>query len=135
MAAGVDMANVLGVDARTEAVRRAKKARFKPDAIRAERAMAGIARPAGPAGPDQAAGGGGPGQTQQTMGIDARAEAARRSKKALFFPEAMAQERRMSEALAAAPPTDQDRSLMPDVFAFRRVQTPKGEFGYIRIWT
>ena len=132
---GADMAKVLGVDARTEAVRRAKKTLFQPEAMRAERAMANIARTAGLAGPDGAGRGGSPGRAPQTMGTDARAEAARRTRKALFFPEAMAQERRMTDALAGVSAADQGQSLMPDVFMFRRVQTPNGEFGYIRIWT
>jgi hypothetical protein len=72
------------------------------------------------------------------VGVDFQTESVRRSKKALFFPEAMVMEQQMDAAVkaaAAAPPALPNVSLMPDVFAFKTVPHPKGPLGYIRIYT
>ena len=83
------------------------------------------------------------------LGYDALTETARRVKKALFAPKAVEAEKRMS-ALSADPPAADDKagardliaklrlgknSTMPDVFSFRTIETPDGQFGYIRVWT
>lgn len=78
------------------------------------------------------------------LGFDALTETARRVKKTLFAPDAMEAEQRISAliasgALAAEPEAHQpvlnQTSTMPDVFSFKTVHTPSGDFGYIRIWT
>jgi C-terminal processing protease CtpA/Prc len=66
----------------------------------------------------------------RSLGIDAKTEAVRRAKKALFAPQAMARERRRAAAEDLT-----TSSTMPDVFSFRSVKTKPGTFGYIRIWT
>lgn len=77
------------------------------------------------------------------LGYDALTETARRVKKTLFARKAVQAEKRMA-ALSAAGADLTDRtvtrdlkknSIMPDVFAFRAVDTPYGKFGYVRIWT
>jgi hypothetical protein len=137
-AAGADVAPLLGVDGRTEAVRRARKALFDPVAVQTEQRMAAAALNAGlptvaPNAPRP--GGAGP---AACVGIDVQTESVRRSKKALFFPDAMSMERQMDAAVkaaaAAAPPLP-NVSLMPDVFAFKTVQVPAGVFGYVRVYT
>lgn len=74
-------------------------------------------------------------------GIDRITEAARRSRKQIFAPEAVVIEQRMAElwdtsggAGAGAVDTDRD-SRLPDNFSFRSVKTSHGEFGYVRIWS
>jgi hypothetical protein len=67
-------------------------------------------------------------------GIDTKTEIARRVKKTLYAPDAMAEEVRL--ATPGAKPTDPNtQSLLPDVFSFRTVDTNSGKFGYVRIWT
>ena len=69
----------------------------------------------------------------RSLGIDAKTEAVRRAKKTLFAAKAMAAEQ---EAVRGADDIDlSTTSSMPDVFAFRAVETGTGTFGYIRIWT
>jgi hypothetical protein len=69
----------------------------------------------------------------RSLGIDAKTEAVRRAKKTLFAAKAMAAE---EQAVRGADEIDLDTtSSMPDVFAFRTVETAGGTFGYIRIWT
>ena len=69
----------------------------------------------------------------RSLGIDAKTEAVRRAKKTLFAAKAMAAEQ---EAVRGADDIDlSTTSSMPDVFAFRAVETGSGTFGYIRIWT
>ena len=143
----------LGVDVCTEAVRRAKKALFFPEKMDAERRMVETASPGGPQareatpsarGPDSPAEEDKEPDPRSVLGLDTQTEAVRRGKKALFFPEKMDAERRMVETAleggravspADADPGPPDRSLMPDVFEFRRVSGPRGELGYIRIYT
>ena len=82
---------------------------------------------------------------QAAIGIDVQTEVARRIKKALFVPKAMALEKEMAKyqleraaAAAGGPELEPDigaASLMPDVFVFRTVHTQHGRFGYIRIYT
>ena len=79
----------------------------------------------------------------RSLGIDAKTEAVRRAKKTLFAARAMQDEQQVSEAMkggleAAEQAPDVDlttTSTMPDVFAFRPVETASGRFGLIRIWT
>ncbi|MCC7161021.1 MAG: peptidase S41 [Anaerolineae bacterium] len=95
------------------------------------------------------------------LGYDALTETARRVKKTLFAPKALETEQRMSalndmrvssdmRQTNTAPAASQQpkgaderaaarelkkHSTLPDIFAFRTVETPHGEFGYIRLWT
>lgn len=85
------------------------------------------------------------GEAARMLGIDARSDLERRTRKKLFAPEAIAVERRV----AADPLTAQASggavgssdidytkvSTMPRVFEFREVKTKHGHFGYIRIRT
>ena len=66
----------------------------------------------------------------RALGVDARAEQARRAKKLLFAPAAVAAER-----AAAADEVPEGESTMPDVLSFKTVTTPDGDFGYVRIWS
>jgi C-terminal processing protease CtpA/Prc len=69
----------------------------------------------------------------RSLGIDAKTEAVRRAKKTLFAAKAMAAE---LEAVRGAADVDlSTTSSMPDVFAFRAVETARGTLGYVRIWT
>lgn len=69
----------------------------------------------------------------RNLGIDAKTEAVRRAKKTLFAARAMEAEQ---QAARGAEDVDLDTtSSMPDVFAFREVETSSGTFGYVRIWT
>jgi hypothetical protein len=68
----------------------------------------------------------------RALGYDASTEARRRAKKVLFNPAAMEAE---AAALGADAPGDNTTSSMPDVFSFKTVTTPSGDFGYLRIWT
>jgi Peptidase family S41 len=79
---------------------------------------------------------GGRGRARASLGLDLRTELARRAKKALFNPQAMATERAVVGSPKGRPAVNlADTSTMPDVFAFRTVSTPGGTCGYIRIWT
>jgi hypothetical protein len=76
------------------------------------------------------------GAAASRLGLDLRTEIARRAKKRLFNPDAMATERAALGVTRAVPAVNLgDTSTMPDVFAFRTVTTPEEAFGYIRIWT
>lgn len=138
-AVGAEIATVLGVDAVTEAVRRAKKALFDPQGLQTEQQMAAVAATAGlPITlPTSQLGGGGGGQqnVQQVLGVDTKTEVVRRSKKALFYPEAMEMERQMAAASGETAASGANVSLMPDVFAFKQVPGSQGNLGYIRIFT
>jgi len=83
-------------------------------------------------GPDDGGGGGG---MARALGLDLRTELARRAKKMLFNPSAMAKEHAALEAKRGAGVNLADTSTMPDVFSFKTVATPGGPKGYIRIWT
>jgi hypothetical protein len=137
-AAGPQMACFMGLDARTESVRRARKALFHPEGIRSEQHMATVAFQAGlyQIAPN-VSGSVVPAVTASHVGMDFQTSAVRRSKKALFFPDAIAMEQQMDAAVksAAAPPDQPSISLMPDIFAFKAIQHPGGPFGYIRIYT
>jgi hypothetical protein len=91
--------------------------------------------------PDPGPGGGGDdgsAKTRRALALDLRTELARRAKKMLFNPRAMAVERDMKRGRRAkgAPAVNlADTSTMPDVFAFRTVAGTGGPYGYIRIWT
>jgi hypothetical protein len=78
------------------------------------------------------------------LGLDAKAELERQARKLLFAPEAVEIDRRVQQqtdpilggGLDIAAPVDFSIvSKLPDVFAFRTVRTPSGQFGYIRIHT
>lgn len=81
--------------------------------------------------------------TAYGLGYDALTEIARRVKKTLFARKAVETEKRMAALTAGGADLTsrtvsrdlKKTSLMPDVFAFRTVETPHGKFGYIRIWT
>lgn len=81
------------------------------------------------------------------LGVDMRAELERRVRKLLFEPEsvqfdAAVQSKRSggakltaADAAAAGAPDLSKVSELPDVFAFRKVKTTSGTFGYVRIYT
>ena len=69
------------------------------------------------------------------LGVDTKTEVVRRSKKALFYPEAMEMERQMAAVSGATAAAGPNVSLMPDVFAFKQVPGPQGNLGYVRIFT
>ncbi len=156
-----ETARVLGVDVQTEEVRRARKSLFDPGAVDREVVMAAAATQAGlpiaqAASPGPSAAQLGPSAAQLGAAppsgfesFDIKTEAVRRSRKALFYPEALELERRMAAAVAAAGGGPggfeglggpegggpSHVSLIPDVFSFRQVQGPQGPLGYIRIAT
>jgi hypothetical protein len=78
------------------------------------------------------------------LGLDAKAELERQARKLLFSPEAVEIALRVKQQTdpdlgggpgAAAPVDFTAVSKMPDVFTFRTVKTPSGQFGYVRIHT
>jgi hypothetical protein len=78
------------------------------------------------------------------LGLDAKAELERQARRLLFAPDAVRIARQVEqqtapirgEARKAADAVDFSVvSKLPDVFTFRRVTTPSGPFGYIRIHT
>ena len=72
----------------------------------------------------------------RALGINAKGEAVRRAKKALFARAAMeAEDRAGSFAAGTAAAAADTTTSLPDVLSFRSVETPSGAFGYIRIWT
>ena len=79
---------------------------------------------------------------QSAQGVDLLTELTNRSRKILFAREAMEAERKAEDLRSkgdVAPDTDTeilgDVSTMPDVFQFKTVDTPSGQFGYVRIRT
>jgi len=81
--------------------------------------------------------------TARALGIDAQTEAIQRAKKILFAPTAMEAEKQVAalRGHGASEPAGAglgsgmaDVSTLPNVFSFRTVHTPHGDFGYIRIW-
>jgi C-terminal processing protease CtpA/Prc len=84
------------------------------------------------------------GDLAMVLGLDAKAELERQARKLLFAPEAVDIARRVHEQtdplLAGGPgsasPVDfATVSKLPDVFSFRTVRTPSGQFAYVRIHT
>src|SRR5215217_5123861 len=79
----------------------------------------------------------------QSLGIDVQTEGIRRTRKMLFRPEAIDLERQVTAAFeskgglepgeAIPDPAMADISTFPDKLQFRTVNTPHGDFGYIRI--
>jgi len=78
------------------------------------------------------------------LGLDAKAELERQVRKLLYAPEAVEIAQRVKQQIdpvlgggidIAVPVNFAVVSKMPDVFAFRRVTTPSGQFGYVRIHT
>jgi hypothetical protein len=78
------------------------------------------------------------------LGLDASAELERQARKLLFAPEAVAIVRQVKQQTdpvlsggpdAAGPVDFTAISKMPDVFTFRTINTPSGQFGYVRIHT
>lgn len=113
----VGLAHVLGVDALSEAMRRAKKTLFVPQEITKETRMTAAASDVGLMP-----------ETRGSAGADARPQAGTRPGTALFAAglDAMA---------IQAEPDAAHTSLMPDLLAFRRIERPGGALGYIRIWS
>ncbi len=139
--------NALGLDARTEAVRRAKKALFYPQKMEVERQMCPVthARPSAGGDDESECQEQGPSRTpvpaySSVLGVDAQTESVRQAKNSLESHRetpggptlAAASEPIQAAAVDAAP---SDVSVMPDVFDFKRVSGPQGELGYIRIYT
>lgn len=84
------------------------------------------------------------GELAFVLGLDAKAELERHTRKLLFAPEAVEVARQVQQqvepalgsSLNAGSPVDFTTvSKMPDVFSFRTVQTPSGKFGYLRVHT
>lgn len=90
------------------------------------------------------------GEQGQVMGIDAKSDLERRTRKKLFAPEAIAVEKAVASrrdtaqnivtaveiiANAVTRLNFKTVSKMPRVFSFRKVKTKHGTFGYIRIET
>ena len=79
----------------------------------------------------------------RALGIDIQTERIRRARKMLFAPEDMELERQVTETFeargglepgeAVPDPGMANVSTFPDKLQFRKVSTPHGEFGYIRI--
>jgi hypothetical protein len=139
-AAGALTAWFIGVDARVEEVRRARKALFHPERVATEQRMAAVAVQSGllELAPN-AVRTGSSSPAASHIGLDYQTESVRRSKKALFFPEEIAREQKMAAAVKAAaafaPAALANVSLMPDPFDFKTLQHENGPFGYIRIST
>ncbi|UCH97096.1 MAG: peptidase S41, partial [Candidatus Aminicenantes bacterium] len=80
-------------------------------------------------------------RVQCALGIDIETEEVRRMKKAIFSKKAMKIEKTMAKyhpqykGKQDKAPDLGNTSLLPDIFAFRTVNTSHGEFGYIRIYT
>ena len=71
-----------------------------------------------------------------SQGIDFETYMIQQTKKALFAPDAMkAQQRIASGEISVAEPLKGLGTSMPTVFFARKVETPSGSFGYIRIRT
>jgi hypothetical protein len=130
-----DAARVMGFDAATEAVRRAKKSLFFLEAMGKERNMARIMVAAQDPAARRAA------ADSHVLGYDVKGEALRRTKAGMRFPDMAAAQRCVADAASAAstetpagegPDTT---SLLPDFFSFKKVPTPSGVFGYIRIYS
>lgn len=88
------------------------------------------------------------GEAARLLGIDAKSDLERRTRKKLFAPEAIAVERKVAaDPLTAQAATSHVAtgsasgidyttvSMIPRVFEFRKVKTKHGRFGYIRIRT
>jgi Peptidase family S41 len=80
------------------------------------------------------------------LGLDAKTELERQARKLLFAPEAVDIAQRVQQQTEpllesgagpelAAPVDFTKVSKLPDVFSFRTVKTPSGQFGYVRIHT
>jgi hypothetical protein len=77
----------------------------------------------------------------RAMGMDFLTETVRRTKLSLFSPRIAEKARSLVRArnYGAAPAADgggnDSASSMPDIISFRKVDTPSGKFGYIRIYS
>lgn len=126
----------VAISYRTSAKSRAREIRFNWEVLALDPTLEGV-------DPLSATG-----AAARLLGIDAKSDLERRTRKKLFAPEAIAVERRV----AADPATAQAAtgtvftgstgdidytkvSTMPRVFEFRKVKTQYGRFGYIRIRT
>ena len=138
----------IGIDARTEDVRRAKKLLFSPGKMDAERRMADPAaraqvrelsaqqRQRGLSPFPHAA----PGPpAPSVLGVDTQTESVRLAKKDLYAQEGEAAglglEKSEDAEIVAFSSAAVDESIMPDVFEFQRVPGPRGKVGYVRIYT
>jgi cytosine/adenosine deaminase-related metal-dependent hydrolase/C-terminal processing protease CtpA/Prc len=70
------------------------------------------------------------------LGFDLQTDAIHEVKKVLYAPKAVRDELKIAEArvASAVPPEGMD-TIMPTVFRPKEVETQKGKFGYIRIFT
>lgn len=88
------------------------------------------------AAPSSGAAGGGSDEARRRFAIDPAREATRRTKKLLFAPQVWEADnlpraaRPRLPADAATVPT-----TLPDVLACKKVKTPSGEFGLLRLWS
>jgi peptidase S41-like protein len=147
-----EAARVMGFDAQTEAVRRARKSIFDRAAMDREQRMAQVVATAGaPAG---LAGATGAAPASESSGVasgvfsnDARAEEFRKGRRTVLFPAHKSAQEGVNAAAAAATAGSpavvgapagegsETTSLLPDFFSFRPVPTARGVFGYIRIYS
>lgn len=139
--AGGDVARLMGFDARTEAVRRARKYLFFPEQIGMEHRMAqALASTGASTSPGTPTTGVAPTAISEVLGYDVKGEALRHVKTAMRFSDIASAQRnlRMAQTAAeAATPAEgpQSTSLFPEFFSFRTVTTPSGVFGYVRIFS
>ncbi len=71
-----------------------------------------------------------------SQGIDIEADIVQRTRKMLFAPKVIAEERKHHKISKHKAGSGQSlTSTMPGVFSAKNVSTPSGEFGYIRIFT
>ena len=138
-----EAARVMGFDAQTEAVHRAKKFLFVPDEIVKEQHMAQVmARATAPGSASAETAYAGTAHEAHRLGYDVQREALRQVRAAMRFPDMAAARQELAQVATTAgrthatgAPDPQTTSLLPDFFAFRPVTTPSGVFGYIRIYS
>jgi hypothetical protein len=115
----------VGIDARAESARRARKMLFAPKEKADEERVALGGGEASYGAP-----------TAENSGIDRRGEALRRGKKAMFAPDAMRTEGAVATRAVSPLAVPEDVSTMPDNFAFRTVEADnRHRFGYVRIFS
>jgi hypothetical protein len=150
LAVAGEAARFMGFDAETEAVRRARKSIFDPVAMDREHRMAQIVattRAAGAEGPPPVAGAAADPASTRAFSYDARSDALRNTRRGVLFPAHSTAAAGVQAAVAAASATPaapggppggdgpQTTSLLPDFFVFRTVNTTRGNFGYLRIYS
>jgi hypothetical protein len=129
---------VMGFDAETLAVHRARRSLFYPEAVNQERHMAQVMATSvdvanlAAAQPTTAE------ISSEMFSFDAKGEELRKAKRAVRFHDTSAAEEafaRVAVAEAAAGADLNTTTVLPEFFAFRKVTTPSGVFGYIRIFS